>query len=472
MAGVGDICDVCNSSYDSDIFIHDAALGRMFQSLLVPCRNVTRGCKEKINCLDIAKHNSVCIYGNYCCPLNLNEGCIWSNNLPSLLHHCLEKHSGCVVYGSNNCYKLDIDISTANDIVKLLYSGNDKFILNIKCDMETLKLGFIMYYIGNGRKSFSATMELEGHVAIKSTFKINLSEKEFTKNLTTDQALIIDLALIQQIVESPVVTTLINIETSEDSEDNKEGKLNDKLLRFFKCPGCTRFMKSPIYQCLHGHSFCKFCKERLHSKQCVVCEVKIEKTRNYVLEQLSTLVQFPCCNRSQGCQTVLPILEIDKHESECLLQLYECPSCDNCRWKGIHCTIMDHLQTCHKDDIIISNFHTVCCSNDEDKSFCLFAHDHIFRINYCSDNDSFACSAQLVGPKGYAKMFRYEIGLIDQSNKNRKLIFTDICKDLTNDYDYIYDDCVDIPCSLSDTFFSDEKLTFYCRINKAATEFC
>ncbi|KAF2897844.1 hypothetical protein ILUMI_08328, partial [Ignelater luminosus] len=414
VAGIGNVCDICNSSYDRDIFINNEVVGTMCQSLSLPCQNATRGCKEKINYLDIPKHSSVCMYRNYLCPLNLVEGCIWNSNLPSLLNHCLSTHSNSTIHGYDNCYKLDINISITNDIIKLLYSGSNKFIIHVKCDMETLKLGFIIYYIGDDREGFSAIVELEGHVAIRGRFKINLSDKEFTKDFNTDRAFNIDLALVQQIVQIPVVTTLISIEIPEDK---KQGKLNEKLLKFFKCPGCTNFLKPPIYQCLHGHSFCKRCKKK-HSKLCVVCKLDIENTRNYILEELSTLVHFPCCYRNHGCQTILPISEIDKHESECSLQLYECPLCN---WKGIYFAVMYHLQTSHKDDIIISNFHKVCCSKDETNAVCLFAHGHMFCINYYPDNISFSCAVQLVGPKGYAKMFKYEIGLIDQRNENRKL---------------------------------------------------
>lgn len=475
VAGVGNVCGTCNLMDSSNVAIHNSALELILQNLAIPCRNFAKGCREKVDYFSMAAHDSVCSCRNYNCPLKLFESCNWEGSSAALLDHSLGKHPEFAINGNSNCFKLDVDISTTNDIIKLLYAESDKFILHIKCDVEALKLRYIMYYIGNVDKvsDFSYAVEQTGCVTINNctlhhgSNNTILHDTEFTKEIDVGRSLNIDLTLVKQLVNEPVVTTLIKIQ----SKNVYQEELDEKLLNFFECPVCNHFMKPPIFQCLAGHSLCNRCRPKLG--QCPTCRAGFGNTRNYALESLSNGVRFPCTYRDQGCHTILPVSEINKHESECSLRPYGCPFFENtrCLWEGTHSTIANHLKLHHADKIKFSNYKKMCVGFSFDSSFadlyCLIAHGQIFRVCHKRDmgNQNTYWAVQLIGPRGDGRKYKCEIGLIDSRNENRKLIRIDVCQDLTN-HDNMFNQCIMIPSNIVSWFSCNGQITYYCKISK------
>lgn len=478
VAGIGNICGSCNLMDDTKLALHNSALEMILQNMAIPCRNFGRGCKEKVDYFNMSSHDSLCGCRNYCCPMKLFEGCAWEGGSSALLDHSLGNHPGFAIAANGNCFRLDVDISTTNDLIKLLYTDNDKFILHIKCDVEELKLQYIMYYVGSIDKAseFAYTVEQTGCVGINScslhhgSNNIILHDVEFMKDFDTARALSIDLTLVKQLVNDPVVATLIKI----TSKNHNQEELDERLLNFFECPVCNHFMKPPIFQCLAGHSLCNRCRPKLG--QCPTCRAGFGNTRNYALEALSNGVRFPCIYRDQGCHTILPVAEITKHEAECALRPYNCPfaEANRCTWEGTHSTITTHLKSHHSDKAKFTNYNKMCVGFSFETNFsdlyCMIAHGQIFRVCHKRDmgNQNTYWAVQLVGPRGDGRKYKCEVGLVDSRNENRKLIRIDMCQDMSN-HDNMFNQCIMIPSNIVSWFSCNGQITYYCKITKLAT---
>lgn len=90
----------------------------------------------------------------------------------------------------------------------------------------------------------------------------------------------------------------------------------DNLGKSFECPICKDYLSSPIYNCNTGHTFCKKCKEQLMI--CPFCQAVIDKSRNFVLEDILDVLQIVCPNEPKGCQFFGKVHEIKHHELTCL----------------------------------------------------------------------------------------------------------------------------------------------------------
>ncbi|KAF2900532.1 hypothetical protein ILUMI_05654 [Ignelater luminosus] len=461
---LGNVCGFCNDPNIAEIGIRNSVIEAILQTIPVPCRYISRGCSEVMKFSEVSEHLSVCDYRNYYCPLRLFRTCNWEGNLCDLLSHCLERHPSFAICGIDGCFKLDINLSDDCNFLKLLYTENNKFLLQVKCNIQDATLQLVMYYIGSKDKASNMvyTLERNRNGNVDNLYNIAvLHESEFSKELNRDRALTIDITFAKEFLSNALLTTSLKPLSESCTCDVKR---NEELIRYLKCPICNNFMKPPIFQCLAGHSLCSNCK--LKSIFCPTCRVGFGTTRNYALEALSHDLHFPCLYRDQGCPIVLPGSIITIHESECLLQPYRCPF-SQCAWAGTYSTIINHLRIEHGHFTAFSNQIRVRGKVHVSAQHCLIAYGQIFLMCYqrVTELQSTQWSVQLIGPRSIAKMYKFEIGLFDTTNEHRTYVRSEICRDFSCDISSP-DSCVNILQKVITRFAHEDKFNYYCRIIK------
>lgn len=163
---------------------------------------------------------------------------------------------------------------------------------------------------------------------------------------------------------------------------------------------------------------------------------------------------------------------ITEHELECPLRPYTCPLKDVilCHWEGTHSTITTHLKACHSEKIKFTNYlkTTIVFSFDHVQYdvYCMATFGEVFRVWFRHDigEQNGYWAVQLVGSKAEAKNYKYEIGLIDPKNENRMLIRTDLCHEITNQFN-IFTNCA-VPVSIISGFAAGGQMRYFCRISK------
>ncbi|KAF5301669.1 hypothetical protein FQR65_LT19204 [Abscondita terminalis] len=430
--GVGNVCGKCELQDPSKTILHNSALEIILQNLAIPCPNKSRGCKEYFEYYDILSHLSTCSGRNYNCPYKVLENCEWEGASSSILIHCFEKHPENVLQPTNGSFQITIDINTTKHVVSLLVIGNDKFIMHIKCDIESSSLYYVMYYM----------------------------------DVDVENALKIDLPLLEQFASGSTIETVFKI----IPKNNKTDDIDETLLTIFECPICNNYMKPPIFQCLSGHSLCNHCRPKLG--QCPTCRTGFGNTRNYSLETLSHRTKFPCLYRELGCRIVMSASEINKHEIECDVKPYGCPFLEvkKCFWEGSFANIAPHLTLQHSDKTKFTNVIDVRAIYSYESTsdlYCMIYNGDIFRVCHKYDRGSHNVywAVQYVGPKAEAKNYKFEISLLDARNENRKLVRADVCQELTN-YDSMFKQAIILPLNLLTMFSTGEGITYSCKIGK------
>lgn len=474
VANIGNVCGSCKKKIDpSDPFIINTALENILRHLKLPCRYQENGCKDTVDYQNLQAHETKCIYRDCTCPLSNFTNCDWHGHASALGEHFDDSHPTSVKRQTGNQPLLvDIDISKTANNITLLLTKNERFLLTVMCDLTTNKLWYSMYYIGNSEKSadFHYNIEQIGHENRSIKFESKLAvlpDSEFSKGINENSALSFDLSFLKQIIqENTGFTSAIQIL----SLNSEHGELDEKLLNFFECPICNNFMKPPIHQCLSGHSVCSNCRPKLG--QCPTCRSSFGNTRNYTLEALSSGVHYPCTYRDLGCVISLPPTQIIQHEGECALRPYTCPLKDVllCHWEGTHSTISTHLKACHSEKVKFTNHlkTTLVFSFDHVQYdvYCLVTYGEVFRVWFRHDvgDQNGYWAVQLVGSKNEAKNYKFEIGLVDPRNEHRMLVRSDLCHDVTSQFN-IFNNC-SVPVNVISGFSVNGQMRYFCKIIK------
>lgn len=472
VGNIGNVCGLCKKKLDpSDPYILNSALENVLRQLKLPCMYSNNGCKERLDYNNIQMHKAKCAYRNCSCPLTHFNKCDWNGHSSQIVGHFEERHSSNIIRQQGDYISVDLDISKNASTTLLLLTKDEKFLLHALCDLAVNRLWYSMFYIGNPEKASDFYYNIEqkgsGNNSIKFESElVILPDSEFMCDAKLNFGLPFDLELLKQITKNTSVTSVIRIL----SKNAKSQFLDDRLLSYLECPVCNNFMRSPIFQCLAGHSICSGCRPKL--SHCPSCRASFGATRNYALEELSHSVRFPCVHRDLGCEAVLPGLEMAQHEGECPLKPYTCPLKDVvfCHWEGNHPNLVPHLRSNHNDRVKFTNFSkttiTFSFDNIQCDIFCMVAYGQVFRVWFRHDigEQNGYWAVQLIGAKGEAKNYKYEVGLIDIRNEHRSFIRSDLCQDVSTQFN-IFNNC-SVPINIITAFSYNGQMKYFCRIIK------
>jgi len=108
------------------------------------------------------------------------------------------------------------------------------------------------------------------------------------------------------------------------SEQEKEGaeEQSATLEKLLTCGVCCELMEPPIYQCIHGHTLCKSCMDRIvHEpplrRLCPTCRAKLslQRSRNLVADTLAESFLYPCPH--EGCSERRKLSARAEHAAAC-----------------------------------------------------------------------------------------------------------------------------------------------------------
>nr|CAI5817341.1 unnamed protein product [Callosobruchus analis] len=195
--------------------------------------------------------------------------------------------------------------------------------------------------------------------------------------------------------------------------------IENRLLSQFSCPTCTNYILGPVFQCRKGHFFCTDCFRNV----CSLCGTKI-LSRSNVLENIQSIVSFPCRYANRGCQFLGDGGDVRVHQYCCLYSQTSCPLKHiGCRWSGKESEVIHHCNNYHPNNIfqtMSQAFHLRRFNILEEKRvFLLFsAYKYLFRFNWKLDRkrDTFVVAIYFLGTPPLHLMFDYQISFSSKPN--------------------------------------------------------
>lgn len=223
----------------------------------------------------------------------------------------------------------------------------------------------------------------------------------------------------------------------------KTKNVDDKILRELECPICCLYMSSPIFICVSGHSLCGKC-ERLVDK-CPQCKKSLLKTRNYALEKLAELVQYPCHNSPFECNFIGTLQELNIHEKQCYTVIKPCPVSKSCQWKGPTETVYSHAKEVHPENCQLELNSRISCFIDLNMTDVQIVQFNGNMFKVCRRQSSPKAPIRwavkhLDLKRDERSKFKFILDFIDQTKMGRKLVLDDFCcaiKDFDED-DFCY----------------------------------
>ncbi|XP_068894221.1 E3 ubiquitin-protein ligase Siah1-like [Tenebrio molitor] len=240
--------------------------------------------------------------------------------------------------------------------------------------------------------------------------------------------------------------------------------LNIELLKALQCSCCFDYMKGVIYICFTGHSVCDTCWNAHNS--CLICEYALTDTRNYSLEGVCGLVEYPCENNDKGCPQYLKLEELEEHRQLCDYRSYSCNLDKQCSWEGRRDQLKKHYLDKHDDNVLIGEECTCLWKHDKPGHtvYLMLAFDELFYVHNRSVNDIMYWTVQYIGRSEDVILFYFEIEIFTDQFNDRRLAFSEICHDdVKVEVDEILDSgfCVAVPLAVLETYMNTEGVVFY-----------
>lgn len=418
----GSICGRCFKLKTYTNATENVDVTSILSKLQISCSYSKQGCSLEGLFSEINIHEDVCRYREKICPFSFINKCS-TNPIPSIIKHIKTEHLENVHHCCSNLIKIDFCLEHDFEEFHLLSVNEDDFLLRVKLDTPSNVLMFVIYYFDIIEKCQFSIRHENKDLYVKSKNCSMISELYLIPSFDASSGTTFDLSLLKRCLNKTVTSV---IEISGPSFQIA----NNKLLKFMECPVCNEYMTLHIKQCSQGHSICKTC--RLKLQECPLCKSPFGAARNYTLESITSLIQFPC--RNNGCKQHLNGDEIEKHELECRFKSYQCPFLIklNCRWKGLHKNITEHLITEHSDFTEFTNFVKrsilLDYANHKYDTICIVLGEHIFKVCVCINGaNKLFLTYGLYGPVDESYKFIWETGIYHRNSDKNKFVIKDIC---------------------------------------------
>jgi hypothetical protein len=153
-------------------------------------------------------------------------------------------------------------------------------------------------------------------------------------------------------------------------------------------------------------------------------------------EKLAKKVKYPCKNSSGGCDQMLRLEVLEKHENFCAYGIYHClVAKDNgCPWTGQRSDIVQHVRDNHVEDIFISDMCTIKYEeinfNQQRKFSRIISFSgeiFLFRSEFYPPERMLYEVVHYIGPEENASKYKYEHTLVSPSG-DHELVFQNTVK--------------------------------------------
>jgi hypothetical protein len=133
--------------------------------------------------------------------------------------------------------------------------------------------------------------------------------------------------------------------------------------------------------------------------------------RNVALENIASIMKYPCANRPNGCLELFSVEHIAKHHVGCVYGKIKCPIHlrKKCSWNGFKNDLKEHAKTAHPK--YFREVSTFRCSK---LSWCLgvlYCFGDLFTCYLQKRGGRYYCAVQLIGTNSEASKYKCEFTL-------------------------------------------------------------
>ncbi|KAF5298505.1 hypothetical protein FQR65_LT00047 [Abscondita terminalis] len=207
-------------------------------------------------------------------------------------------------------------------------------------------------------------------------------------------------------------------------------------------------MTPPIYMCSIGHSICGSCKVK--TPLCPSCRMEIKDTRNFALEKLTTMFNYPCKYQIFGCKFMLNHEEFKSHHNDCLFAFDRCPlrALDLCNDVVPEMNLRLHLLDKHSFHILKKNSKNFIKMGFKGVSYSVTIIENAIFITFCETSEQFKINFITVlhtGMNNSESKYKYKLEFADQTGNGLKLIVSQLCQIVPLKRSSIFEECLSIP---------------------------
>lgn len=207
---------------------------------------------------------------------------------------------------------------------------------------------------------------------------------------------------------------------------------NEEVLTLLECPVCLDHITPPVKQCVKGHLVCNECFPRL--PHCPTCRSAMNQERNLAVEQIASLLKYPCRYFPMGCREAFILSKKGVHERDCPFLQLKCPFHGQCSFNGSLKDVVPHLASEHAVTPVpvqpsgtlfyrAKNFYrrnvwTLIYNWDGNMFRFIVKHVHSSAIGRQENCNMLIAHVQYVGAETMASQYAYTISLFDTESKS------------------------------------------------------
>lgn len=311
--------------------------------------------------------------------------CKWEGKYEHLFLHCTDIHPD-LTY---NNLLIEINIISSSENNYVFRQANETFIAQLKSDTNELKFYCNVRYCGleSAAKQFSYRLCFLGKKKKYACQVHSVQPGEIGPIITENTTVANFDDILENLNFSSWITCRVDIFVKRISNEVEVAvpRPTNSILKKLECPICLEYMVPPIMQCNVGHSFCQSCKNQL--TDCPTCKGPINDTRNYLLEDITAVIEYPCKYTKYGCQFLGNAENIKNHQSTCECGPYKC-FVENCFWEGKQTEVINHLNEAHKENILEADMVTWIIDytvTRESFDYIIIRKDNVFKIEFVRD---------------------------------------------------------------------------------------
>ncbi|XP_066150682.1 uncharacterized protein [Euwallacea fornicatus] len=428
------ICGRCKIP-NEDEYLRDEAYEGLAQYLLFPCSETKNGCSEQLTPFKLKDHETCCTFRKLKCPAKNFSRCNWQGPNKDLLQHFEVSHDSLVLVDR----KFELNFINSVKESLLIPFDNEVFILKkeIDCRHGTFVCSVQHVIQHESPENYKYFVRVETG---SSTYYHKFPERSTAANWEERTKFTVE-EVREKLHDPPVIVAVIEIVKITALEEPlimqaevKNPEVDWESLRILECPVCFDYVLPPIFQCLNGHSICFMCKPKLND--CPLCRGQIGTTQNFALEKVVERMIYPCKYHKMGCYVALKSGEVRRHEGSCEYGPYDCPmeELENCRARYNKNEIISHMESVHNNYILKTDRVNIPFGSGDqliNRLFVIKYANRLFKTCFEYRNNEFYWALQLIGPAEECKKFRFELDIIDNSDKKLRQYARGLCVPVT-----------------------------------------
>uniref|UniRef100_A0AAR5PZR5 RING-type E3 ubiquitin transferase n=2 Tax=Dendroctonus ponderosae TaxID=77166 RepID=A0AAR5PZR5_DENPD len=191
-----------------------------------------------------------------------------------------------------------------------------------------------------------------------------------------------------------------------------------------KCGGCKRFLNvKPIaFDNIMKYAICGRCQPEVRSKHL---------SPQPLYERLASQFFYPCWYRTEGCEEILALDEVQTHERICRFRAVSCPLSSlelvqqtSCRWTGSAQMINDHIQQ-HSDLFLDPPMFEWPEIGQNSMFFTKIGHKIVTVAVKYKHKSKFLCLASINDTDLASQCYKYQLELISEDKHSSILLRRD-----------------------------------------------